>query len=43
MYIYKCLYIYIIYIYTCNIYGYKYYIGIYKVSGLSPAASHVQR
>ena len=39
------LYIYI-YIYTRNIYVYdvyKYYICIYKVPGLSPAASYVQR
>ena len=39
------MYIYI-YIYTCNIYVYdvyKYYICIYKVPGLSPAASYVQR
>ena len=36
------IYIYI-YIYICNIYVYKNYIGIYKVSGLSPAASYVQR
>ena len=39
------MYIYI-YIYTCNIYVYdvyKYYICIYKVPGLSPPASYVQR
>ena len=43
IYIYKCIYI---YIYTRNIYVYdvyKYYICIYKVPGLSPAASYVQR
>ena len=39
------MYIYI-YIYTRNIYVYdvyKYYICIYKVPGLSPPASYVQR
>ena len=47
LYIYIFIYINVyIYIYTCNIYVYdvyKYYICIYKVPGLSPPASYVQR